>query len=69
MPSGRGHTISDRITMIADGVARMPRQEESGPCEARKMRRKTATNDVNGIAVDGDHDILILDFERLLHAS
>lgn len=57
------------ITIIVDCVAKMTRLEESGPYEAQDTKQKIGTKHVKGIAYEDDQEILILDFERLLHAS
>lgn len=57
------------ITIVADCVAKMTRLEESGPYEAQDTTQKIGTKYVKGIAYEDDQVILILDFERLLHAS
>jgi purine-binding chemotaxis protein CheW len=55
--------------IIVDSVSKMTKLEEPRPDGAFENIQGIETRYVKGIAYEDDHEILILDFERLLHAS
>lgn len=55
--------------IIADSVVKMTNQEEPGPSKAPEKTQGIETKYIKGILYEDDQEILILDFERLLHAG
>ena len=53
--------------IIVDSVVKMAKLEE--PTKAPEKSREIETKFLKGIVIEDDQDIVILDFERLIHAS
>ena len=57
----------DPFGIIVDSVVKMAKVEE--PTKAPEKLQEIETKYVRGIVVEDEQDIIILDFERLLHAG